>query len=276
MQYDSRAETEKLKKEYDRIRLTAYFMIAMVICVILVSAFRKFWLTLIIIAVTVFLQLFVFKKMQKKYTDHAVTENIRATIGQILHTDKVVMKGAELLDEQVIREADLIPAIDKSGAVNLFTAVSGYTGTKDRKMKVTSCDVTIAKHQEGARISAEIICGNWIHIELPEVTGYSFIVKDGRILPSIDREDAGEGERSADISESAEISEKFRRELEKLEEYTTGRISMRVKNDTTDIFLRDRFLAASFSARSEVTQQMIDWNPLPELEKVLDLVWTLT
>ena len=60
MQYDSRAETEKLKKEYDRIRITAYFMIAMVICVILVSAFRKFWLTLIIIAVTVFLQLFVF------------------------------------------------------------------------------------------------------------------------------------------------------------------------------------------------------------------------
>ena len=275
MQYDSRAETEKLKKEYDRIRITAYFMIAMVICVILVSAFRKFWLTLIIIAVTVFLQLFVFRKMQKKYADHAVTENIRATIGQILHTDMVVMKGDELLDEQVIREADLIPAIDKSGAVNLFTAVSGYTGTKDRKMKVTSCDVTIAKHQEGARISAEIICGNWIHIELPEVTGYSFIVKDGRILPSMDREDAGEVERSADISESAEIPEKFRRELEKLEEYTTGRISMRIKNDTTDIFLRDRFLAASFSARSEVTQQMIDWNPLPELEKVLDLVWTL-
>ena len=275
MQYDSRAETEKLKKEYDRIRITAYFMIAMVICVILVSAFRKFWLTLIIIAVTVFLQLFVFRKMQKKYADHAVTENIRATIGQILHTDMVVMKGDELLDEQVIREADLIPAIDKSGAVNLFTAVSGYTGIKERKMKVTSCDVTIAKPQEGTRISAEIICGNWIHIELPEVTGYSFIVKDGRILPSIDREDAGEGERSADISESAEISEKFRRELEKLEEYTTGRISMRVKNDTTDIFLRDRVLAASFSARSEVTQQMIDWNPLPELEKVLDLVWTL-
>lgn len=275
MQYDSRAETEKLKKEYDRIRITAYFMIAMVICVILVSAFRKFWLTLIIIAVTVFLQLFVFRKMQKKYADHAVTENIRATIGQILHTDMVVMKGDELLDEQVIREADLIPAIDKSGAVNLFTAVSGYTGIKERKMKVTSCDVTIAKHQEGTRISAEIICGNWIHIELPEVTGYSFIVKDGRILPSMDREDAGEVERSTDISESAEIPEKFRRELEKLEEYTTGRISMRIKNDTTDIFLRDRFLAASFSARSEVTQQMIDWNPLPELEKVLDLVWTL-
>ena len=138
MQYDSRAETEKLKKEYDRIRITAYFMIAMVICVILVSAFRKFWLTLIIIAVTVFLQLFVFRKMQKKYADHAVTENIRATIGQILHTDMVVMKGDELLDEQVIREADLIPAIDKSGAVNLFTALSGYTGIKERKMKVAA------------------------------------------------------------------------------------------------------------------------------------------
>ena len=260
MQYDSRAETEKLKKEYDRIRITAYFMIAMVICVILVSAFRKFWLTLIIIAVTVFLQLFVFRKMQKKYADHAVTENIRATIGQILHTDMVVMKGDELLDEQVIREADLIPAIDKSGAVNLFTAVSGYTGIKERKMKVTSCDVTIAKHQEGTRISAEIS---------------DSLVLMGGIGAAIDREDAGEVERSADISESAEIPEKFRRELEKLEEYTTGRISMRIKNDTTDIFLRDRFLAASFSARSEVTQQMIDWNPLPELEKVLDLVWTL-
>lgn len=275
MQYDSRAGTEKLKKEFDRIRLTAYFMIAMVICVILVSAFRKFWLTLIIIAVTVFLQLFVFRKMQKKYTEHAVTENIRATIGQILHTDKVVMKGDELLDEQVIREADLIPAIDKSGAINLFTAVSGYSGTKDRKMKVTSCDVTIAKHQEGTRISAEIICGNWIHIELPEATGHSFIVKDGRILPSLAGEDAGKAKISADSPEAAEVPVKFRRELEKLEGYTTGTISMRVNYDTSDIFLRDRFLAASFSARSEVTQQMIDWNPLPELEKVLDLVWTL-
>ena len=50
---------------------------------------------------------------------------------------------------------------------------------------------------------------------------------------------------------------------------------MRVDGDMVDVFLKDRFLAANFSARGEVTKQMIDWNPMPELEKVLDLVWTL-
>ena len=48
MKYDSQKAASELKKEFDRIRYTAYFMIGMVICVILVSALRKFWLTLII------------------------------------------------------------------------------------------------------------------------------------------------------------------------------------------------------------------------------------
>ena len=46
MNNDSRAAAGRLKKEHDRIRYTAYLMIGIVIAVILVSAFRKFWLTL--------------------------------------------------------------------------------------------------------------------------------------------------------------------------------------------------------------------------------------
>lgn len=277
MKYDSQKAYVELKKEFDRIRYTAYFMIAMVICVILVSALRKFWLTLIIIAATVFVQLFVFRKMQKKYVDHAVEENLRATTGQLLHTDQVVMKGNELLSEDVIREADLVPVMDQSGAINLFTAVSGYVGKDSKRMEVISCDVTLAHHQEGTRISAEILCGNWIHIQLPEKTGYHFTVKEGKFRSL---EDEHEKENIGDMTNAENANgmrmpERFYRQLDKLEDYTTGSLSMRVDGDTVDVFLKDRFLAASFSARSEVTKQMIDWNPMPELEKVLDLVWTL-
>jgi hypothetical protein len=277
MKYDSQKAAVKLKKEFDRIRYTAYFMIGLVICVILVSALRKFWLTLIIIAATVFIQLFVFRKMQKDYVNHAVEENIRATIGQLLHTDQVVMKGKELMSEDVIRDAALVPVMDKSGAINLFTGVAGYVGKDSKKMKVTSCDVTIAHHQEGTKISAEILCGNWIHIALPENTNYHFTVKDGQFRSLVQQ---NEKENIGDISDEEAANgtgmpERFYGQLEKLEDYTTGILSMRVDGDMVDVFLKDRFLAANFSARGEVTKQMIDWNPMPELEKVLDLVWTL-
>lgn len=257
MKYDSKAAAARLKKEYDKIHFMAYFMIAMVVMVILVSAFRKFWLTLLFIAVTVILQMFVFRRMQKEYANHAVQENLRATVCPILNTDVVVMKGEELLSKEVIREAALVPTVEQSEAISLFAAVKGHTGTGQKRLEVITCDAAIPGHVSGAKVRAEIRCGNWIHILLPAETDYSFLVKEGRVLS-----DDG-------------LPERFYKKLDSLESYTTGSFSMRIAEDTADVFLKDRFLAANFSARTEVTEKMIDWNPLPELEKVLDLVWTL-
>ncbi len=275
MKYDSKAAAERLKKEYDRIRYMAYLMIAIVIAVILVSAFRKFWLTLVFIVAALFLQLFVFRRMQKKYVDHAVEANLRATVCRVLNTDRVAMKGEEILSEEVIRKAALVPVIDKSGAVNIFAGVSGYTGTGQKKMDVTTCDVALTRHLEGAKVSAEILCGNWIHIDLPQNTGYRFLVIENKIQNLMDlktdQEEAVEDKAAAKTG----LPERFYKRLESLKDYTTGSLSMRVDDNTADLFLKDRFLVQSFSPRSEVTEKMIDWNPLPELEKILDLVWTL-
>ncbi len=84
-------------------------MIALVVVVILVSVLRKFWLTTFFIAATVFLQLFVFRRMQKNYVEHAVLENIKATAGRLLNTENVVIKGNQMLPEEVIRKAALVP-----------------------------------------------------------------------------------------------------------------------------------------------------------------------
>ena len=84
MNNDSRAAAGRLKKEHDRIRYTAYLMIGIVIAVILVSAFRKFWLTLFFIAAALITQLFLFRRMQKQYVQHAVEENLRAAVCPIL------------------------------------------------------------------------------------------------------------------------------------------------------------------------------------------------
>ena len=140
-------------------------------------------------------------------------------------------------------------------------------------MEVTTCDVALTKHQLGTKVSAEILCGNWIHIGLPVKTGYHFLVQENKVR-SVTAHDENEGEPVPE--EPLRLPDRFYALLEKLEDYTTGSLSMTVNDDTADIFLKDRFLAANFSARSEVTEKMIDWNPLPELEKVLDLVWTLT
>lgn len=274
MRYDSRQAASRLKKELDRIRYTAYLMIALVVVVILVSVLRKFWLTTFFIAVTVFLQLFVFRRMQKNYVEHAVLENIKATAGRLLNTENVVIKGDKMLPEEVIRKAALVPAIEKAGAINCFAAVSGYAGTDEKRMEVTSCDVTFAQHQPGTKISADIVCGNWIHIRMPEKTGYWFTVSDGMIRNDREPDDRAP-EAFPGHKGGIRLPERFYRRLEKLESYTTGSLSMKVGSDTADVFLRDRFLAGKFRAGSEVTEQMIEWDPLPELEKVLDLVWTL-
>ena len=269
----SSAAAARLKKEHDRIRYMAYLMIGIVIAVILVSAFRKFWLTLVFIAAALIIQLFFFRRMQKQYVEHAVEENLRATVCPILNTDRVEVKGEELLSKEVIREVQLVPVMEQSGAVNIFTGVSGYTGTGKKRMEVTSCDVALTQHQEGTKVSAEILCGNWIHIVLPEKTGYCFLVQENKVRNVTDH---GEKEGKLLSEEPLRLPERFYSQLEKLEDYTTGSLSMKVNDDMADIFLKDRFLAANFSARREVTEKMINWNPLPELEKVLDLVWTLT
>lgn len=281
MQYDTHRAAEKLQIEFKRIRYMAYLMIAMVAAVILVSVLRKFWLTLFFIAATVFIQLFVFRKMQKNYVEHAVLENIKATVGKALHTDNAVITGSEMLAEDVIREAALVPVMDNKGAINRFAAVSGYAGTGDKQMEVTSCDVSLAVHQAGTKISADIVCGNWIHIQLPEETKYHFTVTGGKVRgfsTGLEEKENREEDNSIDSVKAdgiAQLPECFYRKLEKLEGYTTGALSMRVDGDMANVFLKDRFLSGKFSARSEITEQMIDWNPLPELEKVLDLVWTL-
>ena len=256
-------ELEKLHREFRSLQLMAYAMIGMVVLVIVVSVMRIFLLTFLFLAAAVLFQLFVFRRKQKEYTTHVMQEKVRRTIGPLLGTDEVKTDGSADLRAEMVAGSELVPVIKKEGTVNFYAAVSGQTGAGNKKMKVTASDVTIAVPALSVKGGAEILCGNWVHIDMaPEgaADGYDIKVRNGN-LP------AGTG--------GAALPARFSKQLAELVRFTPGKVHLRVLNGNADVFIQDRFLDAGFSPRADVTPALLERNPLPELEKVLDLIWTL-
>ena len=248
-----------MEKEFRKLQLMAYGMIGLIVLVIIVSAFRQFYLTLLLLAAVLFLQVFVFRRKQKEYTADAVRANLQNTVCPLLNTDKVITltggndsgSEGELVRNEIvraIRDSDFFKVLDKEGAVNVFVAVNGYYGKAARRLRVTTADVSITVPVEGAKISADIVTGNWIRLVFPMGT---------------------------DLKEEA-LPDQFRSRLGSLKRFTPGKVFYRVKGDSADVFIQNRFLDAGFSPRVPVTAEMLRNDPLPELGKVLDMFYPLT
>ena len=64
----------------------------------------------------------------------------------------------------------------------------------------------------------------------------------------------------------------FLQKLRAFSEYTPGKISMSIRGDMMDVYIRNRFLSAGFSVREAVTKQELTRDPYPELHHILELV----
>ena len=287
-----------LKKENKRVHIIAYIMMAILVGVLIVSVRRQFYLTFGLLIFALLIQFFVFRKAQKKYIKHCEDVNISLTLKEALHASEIQEKGT-YIKEETLEKAHIIPFVPKT--FNSFKAIKG-----ERKgIEVSATDISVVERKNDKGIAAEVNTGNWIHIVLPEGTGKKLCIVEDDLMRNSARADffskdsyreydlpegfpkrfhiyensetessetkSSETENSETVSEK-KLSESFLAKLKSLSDYTPGKLGVCINDDTVDIFIKNRFLAAGFTAGQEVDERMLLRDPYPELMHVLDMV----
>ena len=281
-----------LKKENKRVHIIAYIMMAILVGVLIVSVRRQFYLTFGLLIIALLIQFFVFRKAQKMYIKHCEDANIALTLKEALHASEIQEKG-KYITEEILEKAHIIPFVPKT--FNGFKAIKG-----ERKgIEVSATDISVVERKNDKGIAAEVNTGNWIHIVLPEGTGKKLCIVEDDLMRNSARTDffSKDSYREYDlpegfpkrfhIYESSEtensetknnetvsekkLSESFLAKLKSLSDYTPGKLGVCINDDTVDIFIKNRFLAAGFTAGQEVDERTLLRDPYPELMHVLDM-----
>ena len=287
-----------LKKENKRVHIIAYIMMAILVGVLIVSVRRQFYLTFGLLIFALLIQFFVFRKAQKKYIKHCEDVNIALTLKESLNASEVQEKGT-YIKEETLEKAHIMPFVPKT--FNGFKAIKG-----ERKgMEVSATDISVVERKNDKGIAAEVNTGNWIHIVLPEGTGKKLCIVEDDLMRNSARTDffskdsyreydlpegfpkrfhiyensekessetkSSETKNNETVSEK-KLSESFLAKLKSLSDYTPGKLGVCINDDTVDIFIKNRFLAAGFTAGQEVDERILLRDPYPELMHVLDMV----
>ncbi len=271
----------ELKNENKKVHYLAYLMIGVLVSVLVVSFLRLYYLTFILLIIALAIQLFVFRRAQKNYIKHCENANISLTVMKTAGASEIVERG-DYLTEEMISEAHIIPFVPKT-----FTQFKAVKGSKDGVL-VSTTDISLVDKKNEKGIAAEVHTGNWIHLELPEESGFNaHIVEDDLMTESSRNAFFSENYKEEALpdgfpkrfhiyveknAEEQKISEGFLSKLKSLSDYTPGNIGVRVKGKEADIFIRNRFLAAGFSAKEDVSEKALERDPFPELKHVIDMM----
>lgn len=272
---------DELKKENKKVHYLAYLMIAVLISVLVVSFLRQYYLTFILLILALAIQLFVFRRAQKNYIKHCENANIALTVMNTVGASEIEERG-NYLTEDMISKAHIIPFVPKT-----FTQFKAIKGAKNG-VTVSTTDISLVDRKNEKGIAAEVNTGNWIHLELPKESGFNaHIVEDELMTASSRNAFFGEDYKEMPLpegfpkrfhiyiennDEEQKISEGFLSKLKSLSDYTPGKIGVRVMGNEADIFIKNRFLAAGFSAKEDVNEKALARDPFPELKHVLDMV----
>ncbi len=272
-----------LKKENKRVHIIAYIMMAVLVGVLIVSFRRQFYLTFVLLIIALLIQFFVFRKAQKKYIKHCEDVNISLTVKEALNASEILEKGT-YISEEIVERAHIIPFVPKT--FNQFKAVKGMR----KGIVVSATDVSVVDRKNEKGIAAEVNTGNWIHIELPEGTGLKLSVVEDELMRDTSRveffsddlyreAELPEGfprrfhiyEKIEDEESIKKLSDSFLAKLKSLSDYTPGKLGVSINDNSVDIFIKNRFLAAGFTAGQEVDERTLLRDPYPELMHVLDM-----
>ena len=286
----------ELTKEFERAKTATYLFLPMIIGSIVLSVYtRSLAVAVVLMVIILGLYFFIFRKLGTEYAKHLSRENAVATVGALLKTDRFYTKGGAGLTEQDVREAELIKTDAGNRKISFFDAMAGKCG---RLPSVITQDVAIAQNVgTGKRQGpAYVNCGNWIHAVLPKDTGLDLRVLQDTVMPDGDRElyfgarqdhlterDPAEAGLSSEGwhlylgkgTEPEQIPERFVKGLQSLREYTTGDLAVSVRGASADLYIRDRFLTLNYQSTTKPTEEVLTFDPFPELTRVADLFETL-
>ena len=296
-----------LKKENKRVHIIAYIMMAILVGVLIVSVRRQFYLTFGLLIIALLIQFFVFRKAQKMYIKHCEDANITLTLKEVLHASEIQEKG-KYITEETLEKAHIIPFVPKT--FNGFKAIKGMRkgmevsstdiSVVDRKNeKGIAAEVNTGNwiHIVLPEGTGKKLCiveddlmrdsartdffskDSYREYELPEGFPKRFHIYENNETGNSETKNSetkssetenNEIENNETESEK-KLSESFLAKLKSLSDYTPGKLGVCISDDTVDIFIKNRFLAAGFTAGQEVDERMLLRDPYPELMHVLDM-----
>ncbi|MCC8127475.1 MAG: hypothetical protein LIO92_08765 [Clostridiales bacterium] len=279
---------QQLELMYRRIRAELAVMLVLLIGA-LILFFVERRLTLVVLAAAVACQFLLVRPQQKRYTSALTKSNLEQTVCRYLNADSLLEKANSRLTPTALRRAGLMPFREEQGTPLLRWEIHGYSDD----LRLTLCDATFAqdfKLQKKGKKRVHFNSGVWVHIALPSDCGKRFFLYDETSVPTPIRMDffARQPAFETALIPDQELSERFvlyrpakdessepprslLRSLKKLAQYTPGYIALGVNGDKLDIFIRNRFLAMPVSVSRKPTQQMLDFDPLPELSYMVDI-----
>lgn len=277
---------EALKKQYKQNRLLLLGMI-LLLAVAVIAVFFNRYVALCVIAISAVYQIFVLRRAQKKYETQLVKQNLLATVCKQMNTETLDETGGGAITEQALRNAVLVPIDETKNAVLLRQGVGGRVDG----IAIDVCDATFAESfalsQKGKK-RVHFNSGCWMRFRLPVDTGadwkilhkdavpapirVDFFARHARFEMAVLPEPLCEAYYCYTPVEAPELpAGEILKQVRLLAEYTPGNLAIALKGDTLSVFLGQRLLARPASASVEPTQQMLDFDPMPELAYALRL-----
>jgi len=289
----------ELKNENKKVHYLAYLMIAVLVLVLVVSVLKQYYLTFALLAVALFLQLFVFRRFQKQYTRKCENANISLTTLKKINASEIEEKSTSV-SEDMVSIAHIIPFVEKT-----FTAFKSIKGNID-KISAASSDISVVERKNDKGIAAEVITGNWTHLELPENSGIKAVIVEDELIsdaamksffdgsgykeaklpegfpkrfhlyifPNETKDNASEDttfNQASDCASSKLPGDGFLNKVKALSDYTPGKLGVCISENTVDVFIKNRFIAAGFSPKVEPDEKTLMRDPYPELTHIIEL-----
>lgn len=276
-----------LQNKYRKLRICVIIMLLLLTAALAcVFFYRIAAFILLFIALSYYL-LFL-KKKQQFYSDAVTEANLSNTICPILKTADVHRKDGNLIFAQTLKQAGLMPVKESKGSPLLCFGISGTVDD----LAVSVCDATIAQDfslREKGRKRVHFNAGAWVHIDLPDNTHQRWCLLDETSVPTPIRMDYFSHKmnmRTAPVGndiigkrcvlyQPAEakqpLQSKVLHEIQKLIAYTPGYLAISVNGDSVDFFIRGRFLSRPVSLSKAPTNDLIQFDPFPELSYLIKI-----
>lgn len=276
-----------LQQQYRKYRMYLLVILALLIGALAVSFFYR-PLVIILLAAAVAFQLFVLRPLQKQYSDSVTCENLLLTTCKVLGSDEVQKQGGYRITPETIRRAGLMPCGDEKNLPLFRWELHG----EKKGISIALCDATIPQHfklAENGKNRVHFDSGVWVHIDLPADTQLHIRLLDETSVPTPIRmqffsekwnyETASIPD--ADIAKRMVLyrpqntqqqpSDSLLLKLKALMEYTPGYVALSINNSQMDIFIRGRFLSRAVSVSQKPSEQLLNFEPFPELSYIIDL-----
>jgi hypothetical protein len=277
----------KITSLYTKLRASIMLTLAVLIAAV-ISVFIDRFLVLVFLAIALVIHLVLTRPLQKKYSNEFVCENLSATVCKILGAAAPKEKNADALTADVLEKSNLMPCGDDTSRPLLCWGISGSSDD----MEISVADATIPQRFELAKNGKKRVhfnAGVWTHIVLPSDSGLHFKLLDETSVPTPIRMEYFSGKLTYETAsigddelakrmvmyhrkdDTSTPSPKMLKKIKALVDYTPGYVAISISGSILDVFIRGRFLARPVSVSKRPTEQMIAFDPFPELDYIIKI-----